>query len=477
VNSVLGIRTVKMTRHLRLALASLVVTSTLIAFDGGLASLPTASAAGSKLPKCPTAALQSAKSPVTINFWESMTQQNAATLTTLTDQFNASQDKVHVNLVAQADYNTTWQQYQNALSTGGLPAVAQLQDTNLQEVIDTRSILPVQSCINATHYETSDFLSRALAYWRVGGVQMGMPFAVSNPVFLYNKNSFTAAGLNPDDPPKTLADMVSDAQALKAHGIGTALVLDSWHLETWLSTANTAFVNNGNGRNARATKAVFASTAAAKKVFTELDTLVRQDGAATNPSSGPDAFDNLLGIGSGKYGMTIDTTAVLGTVFSLLHEYPNVSLGVAPFPVLSANVQGGIEPGGSALYISNRVPVAQQAAAWEYIQFLDSTNSQATWSAGTGYIPLRKSSVQTSTIQTLWSAQPAFKVAYEQLLSGRTTAATAGAVIGPYDSVRTTMLDAEESMFQQGTSPSAALRSASGQIDSILASYNQRLGS
>ena len=40
------------------------------------------------------------------------------------------------------------------------------------------------------------------------------------------------------------------------------LVLDPWHLETWLATANQLFVNNKNGRSARATKGVFNTTIA-----------------------------------------------------------------------------------------------------------------------------------------------------------------------------------------------------------------------
>ena len=38
--------------------------------------------------------------------------------------------------------------------------------------------------------------------------------------------------------------MVADAKALKASGSGMGLVLDPWHLETWLATANQLFVNN-----------------------------------------------------------------------------------------------------------------------------------------------------------------------------------------------------------------------------------------
>jgi sn-glycerol 3-phosphate transport system substrate-binding protein len=442
----------------------------------GLGGATPAGASGSSLPPCPLSALSKAKGKVTITFWESMTRANAQTLQALTSTFNSMQNKVHVNLVPQASYDDTWNKYAAGLSNGHLPAMAQLEDVRTQLAVDTGSFLPVQSCMNASHYPTWDFLPRTLAYWKVGGVQEAMPFAVSNPVFYYNKKAFVKAGLNPVQPPATLPQLLAAATKLKAAGYQMGLKLDPWHLETWLASANQLFVNHRNGRAARTTAGVFNSPSA-RLIFTDLNTLVRGGYAVTNPSSGPDEFDNLLGIGSGKYAMTIDSSADLGTISQVLSsgQYANVSLGVGAFPVLGT-APGGIEPGGSALYISNRAPAAQQAAAWTYITYLDSTIGQAFWGAGTGYVPVRKSSTQSLTIRHLWATNPGYKVAYDQLLNGRNTAATAGSVIGPYAEVRVDVLNAEEDMFAGKVSPKQALSQALSAVNGTLSSYNQRLG-
>ncbi len=100
----------------------------------------------------------------------------------------------------------------------------------------------------------------------------------------------------------------------------------------------------------------------------------------------------------------------------------------------------------------------------------------ATWAAGSGYIPIRKSSIATATIQSLWASQPAFKIAYDQLESGANSAATAGAVVGPYEQVRTDELDAQETMYLQGVAPKTALAAAAKAVDATIAQYNQRLG-
>jgi sn-glycerol 3-phosphate transport system substrate-binding protein len=464
------------TRFSRFVAAALVVGSATVT-TASTAVGGAAPAGAASLPSCNLKALAQHKGAVNITFWESAASANLPVLQSITSAFNSSQSKVHVTLVTQAGYDDTWQKYLAGLSNGQLPAAAQLEDQRTQAAIDTGSFLPVQSCMNAAKYSTSDYLPRPLAYWKVNGVQWALPFAVSAPILYYNQNAFTKAGLNPNNPPTTLPQMVTDAQKLKASGSGMGLVLDPWHLETWLATANQLFVNNKNGRTARATKGVFNNKTSVS-IFSQLKQLVTSGAATTNPSSGPDAYDNLLGIGSGKYGMTIETSAALGTVTKLLGsgQYSSVKLGVGAFPVYSASVRGGVEPGGSGVYISNKVPAIEQAAAWQYLSYLCSTQSQATWAAGTGYIPVRKSSTQTATVQHLWATNPGYKVAYNEINNGANTPATSGSVIGPYAQVRTNILNAEISMYTGGVSPSKAVRSAEQNVNSTISSYNSRLG-
>jgi sn-glycerol 3-phosphate transport system substrate-binding protein len=461
----------------RLAAAALFVTT--LSGTAASAAIGTSTPAGAaSLPACNLKALANHKGVVDITFWESASTDNLTVLQGITTAFNSSQSKVHVTLVTQAGYDDTWTKYLAGLSSGQLPDAVMLEDQRTQAAIDTGSFLPVQSCMNAARYPTSDYLPRPLAYWKVNGVQWGLPFAVSAPILYYNQNAFTKAGLNPNDPPATLPELLTDAKALKASGSGMGLVLDPWHLETWLATANQLFVNNSNGRNARATKAAFESKTAVS-IFSQLSSLVRSGDATTNPSTGPDEYDNLLGIGSGKYGMTIETSAALGTVTQLLAggKYANVKLGISAFPVYSASVQGGIEPGGGGVFISNKVPALDQAASWQFLSYLMNTQSVATWAAGTGYIPVRKSSTQTATVQHLWATEPGYKVAYNEINNGTNDAATSGSVIGPYADVRTDVLNAEISMYTQGVSPSAAVKAAAQSVNSSISSYNSRLGS
>ena len=461
----------------RLAAAGLFVTT--LSGTAATAAIGAGTPAGAaSLPSCNLKTLANHQGLVNITFWESASQANLTVLQGIASAFNSSQTKVHVTLVTQAGYDDTWNKYTAGLSNGQLPDVVQLEDQRTQAAIDTGSFLPVQSCMNAARYPTSDYLPRPLAYWKVNGVQWAMPFAVSAPILYYNQNAFTKAGLNPNSPPATLTQMVADAKALKASGSGMGLVLDPWHLETWLASANQLFVNNKNGRSSRATQGVF-NTKASVSIFSQLSTLVRSGYATTNPATGPDQYDNLLGIGSGKYGMTIETSAALGTVTQLLGggKYANVKLGIGAFPVYSSLVKGGVEPGGSGVFISNKASALDQAASWQFVSYLMSTQSVATWAAGSGYIPVRKSSTQTATVQHLWATSPGYKVAYNEINNGANTPATSGSVIGPYADVRNDVLNAEISMYTGGVKPAAAVKAASQNVTTTISAYNSRLGS
>jgi sn-glycerol 3-phosphate transport system substrate-binding protein len=141
---------------------------------------------------------------------------------------------------------------------------------------------------------------------------------------------------------------------------------------------------------------------------------------------------------------------------------------------------GGVLVGGGAMYISKASSAEKQAAAWDYLKFLDSPQSQATWAAGTGYVPIRKSATTMEPLVTWWQQHPYYKVAYDQLITGPENVATAGPVIGDYGSkgvgVRGAVIDGLDSMLTQHTPPATALQNAVKNANQAIETYNQRIG-
>ena len=428
---------------------------------------------------CPLGALKKAKGPVEITVWHSMPRANEETLQRLVSEFEASQDKVTVKLVNQTTYRDTFEKYRAGLSSGDLPDLVQIEDTGLQQMIDTQSVVPAAACAKADKYSFSDYLQRVLDYYTVEGTLWPMPFNVSNPVLYYNKAAFRQAGLDPDKPPTSLDEVKADSQKLVDSGAvsqaGFGLKLDPWYLEQWSAKGGKLYVNNKNGRTKRATATVFDNPVGLE-IFTWMKDMVSSGLAKTNDPEGPSAVDNLLGIGNKQFGMTIDTSAALGTIIQVLGsgQFSDVELGVAPMP--GPVGKGGVLVGGAAMYISKKSSPAKQAAAWEFAKFLNEPQSQATWAVGTGYVPLRESSVDLPEVQQKWSETPGFKVAYDQLVTGVNNAATAGPVIGDYQGVRDALILEQQKMFNSGKAPKAALKDAQKATTAVIQEYNERLG-
>ena len=432
---------------------------------------------GGDLPECPLDALEEATEPVEITFWHTMTRANEEALVALTDAFNSSQTDVKVDLVNNSSGDDQHEKYLAAIGSGGdLPDLIQSQEFYLQQMVDTQTVLPMQSCIDAEDVDTDDFVPRTLAYYNIQDVQWALPFAVSEPILLFNRTAFEKAGLDPDSPPETLDDLRSAAQALVDAGYknGLSLKLDPWHLEQFLALQGEVFVNNGNGREDRATAVAF-ETDAAVETFAYLKDLVDDGLAVTSPASGESSFNNLLAVGTGDVGMTIDSSGTLGTIIDVLAsgQYADTEPDVGPMP--GREDDGGVLVGGTGLYISASDP-SKQAAAWQFASFLTSAESQATWAAATGFIPVRESATELPELTQRWTEIPGFKVAYDQIAGGVENEATAGPAIGDYRSVRTALEEAESQMFLEGLSPEDAIAQAAEQANEAMESYNSRVG-
>jgi len=457
------------------SIAAAAVLSIALAACGGGGSSSDGGGAGAP---CPVDALESADGPVQITFWHAMTRANEEALVRLTDQFNDSQSRIEVTLVNQTGYKESLQKFRAGLTSGDLPNIVQIEDTGTQQMIDTQAILPAQSCIDASDYDTSDFIQRVTDYYTVEGDLYPMPFNVSNPILYFDKNGFRAAGLDPEDPPSTLAEVRAASEKLQGAGYkyGWGLKLDPWYLEQWSAKAGKLYANNDNGRAERATEVVFDNPTGVE-IFTWMQSMVDDGLAVTNSASGSNSFNNLLGIRSKDVGMTIDSSAALGTIEQVLSsgEGGGVEVGVGPMPGPSGN--GGVLVGGAALYLVRKgSSPAQQAASFEFAKWLNSPAVQADWSASTGYVPTRRSAVDEPVLAEKWQRSPNFRVAYDQLVSGPDNLATAGPVIGAYQAVRDAVLIAQEKMFTEGLAPAKAIAEAKRGADAAMLEYNQRVG-
>jgi sn-glycerol 3-phosphate transport system substrate-binding protein len=423
--------------------------------------------------------LKAAKKPVEIEYWHAMTRVNEETLQKLTARFNASQGDVHVTLSAAPSYTDNLTRFKAGLGTGKLPDLFQGEDTALQTLIDSRAVLPMQSCLRADGASTADYVPRVIAYYSVNDVLWPLPFNDSNPILYYDKAAFRRAGLDPEKPPVTLADVKAVSEKLvrtHASPFGIAIKTDSWLIEHWLAKSGHTIVDNGNGRRARATKVMF-NDATGTGLFAWINDMV---GRKLALSTGTADFDHYLAVANKRAAMTIDSSAALGTITSIMRsgQYGTVELGTAPMPGPDSR-DGGVLVGGAANYVVNRSAPAEQAAAYRFATFLADPKTQAEWAAATGYVPVRTSATTLEPLVTKWRQQPGYRIAYEQLLSGPQNDATAGPVLGPYGArgtgLRGAIIDGLTQMLNSDVTPAQAVAHAADQADTAITEYNDRV--
>lgn len=426
---------------------------------------------------CGLAALERADGPVTITFWHTLLRSNAEWLEAATDEFNSSQDQVRVRLAQQPSYQDAFTKFKAGLQSRDLPDLVQMEETTVQQMIDSRSTIPVQACIDADDYDLSTFVPRGLEYYASGGVQRAMPWAISNPILLYDKSKLAAAGLDPEQPPETLDEVRSMSQAIVGAGVaehGISLKIAPYIYEFLLAKSGGEYVNNGNGRDARADEANLDSETSLA-IFSWWQDMV-DDGLALNTGADPNNIDHLLAIATGGAAMTIEASSAIGPIEAVLSsgDFGDLELVAAPLPSLTGG--GGVPVGDGALWLPEASSPAERAAAWRYAQFLLAPEQQAGLAVAGGYVPVRTDATEVPELVEHWKAHPAYRVGYDQLLAGPVDRATVGSLIGEYQAVRDATRDALIRMLRFHDDPAEAAGNAKAEADIAMQEYNDRVG-
>lgn len=426
--------------------------------------------------ECPVDALASADGPVRVTLWHAMAAINQEVFEDLIDEYNASQSRVTVTATFQGGYEDNFEKYLTTLRSGGtLPDVIQLNETSLQQMVDSETIVPIEACVQAAGYDTSDFVPRLLDQYRIDGQLITMPFQLSNPVLYYDGNDLVAAGFDPDDPPRTFDELLTLSRALVDKGVtargGIALEVDAWIVEQWLNMSGQPLVDHGNGREGRAEAALLDSPAATE-VYDFLATLQRE-GLVVNSGRGTAdaAIEKYLAVAFNDVAMTIGTSANLGEIYNQIDQVPDVDLRVAPLPGPSG---GGTAIGGGSLYLVADAEPEVRAAAWDLMVWLNEPAQQARWAAETGYIPTRTSALEDPELMARWSERPGYRVAFDQLAGSGPIPGGGSPVIGPFLEVREAIESSLEGIYA-GEDPRDAQSEAQAEADEAIADYNDRV--
>lgn len=477
-------------RHVLVAgLAAILLAASCGGGDDDSTSSTTEGAARPELPECPLDALDAATGPVEVVVWHTQTARPLDTLTALVDEYNASQSKVKVRLESQgASYEEIQRKFNEALPSQQLPAVIVVDDTFTQSMADSGVVLPAQACFEADDYDLDQLVDTARSYYTIDDVLWPATAGLGNVLLYYNRDHFRLAGLDPDDPPETLAEVREYAAAIKAAGVAAAPLVHefaAWKTEFWLTGAGSSVVDNDNGRGSGETTA--ATLEGNEQALELLDwfTGMQDDGLLNAVPATPGQIDQYLALARGTSSMLIDTSSAATSIEAFLggeqvtgvEGTPSPSgldIGVGTFPGLTE--PGKTQMGGDAWYVMDTTAPEVQAAAWDFMRFMNSTHAQAQNLLGGSYMPWLQAANSDPEVAAYYAGESGIAGAWLKLandLVGAIDPAFPGPLIGPYDEFREAIENGLDSVIFGEASPEEALAAAQQAVDAAIQRYNE----
>jgi len=417
-----------------------------------------------------------AQTPVEVSFWHAMSGNNGKVVTDLVAKYNASQSNVHVTEQNKGNYNETLNAVIQAAGQGQGPDIAQIFDLGTPLAIDSGFFTPAETAFSADQIAQikADVLAPVLNYFTVGGKLNSIPWNNSTPLFYYNKNMFTAAGLDPEKPPATWQDLEADCEKIKdanAAPYCISMRVYGWYFEQWMALQGQELANNGNGRADRATESNITS-APAKNIITFWKDLNDKGYWTYTGKLHDNQGANQIFI-SKQAAMIVESTGALNT-FKTGADTSGFQLGTGFFPTNGDVDRDGVIIGGASLWIGAGHPEEETKGATDFIMWLMAPEQMTVWHKGTGYMPITKSSQDALDKEGYFTTNPGTKTAVDQLAAAKVDSATAGALMGAFPQIRDLVEQAIQSVTQ-GDDIDTVLADTKSKADAAIADYNSRL--
>jgi len=405
-----------------------------------------------------------------IDFFEAMNTQRTAWMQARAAEWNKQNPNYQVVISAKGSYRDTLNAAILAARQGNPPAMVQIFEVGSQQAKDSGLFVPVGSIPGA--FDTSDYIKPVLQYYTIGGTVNSIPFNSSNAVMYVNNALMQKAGLNPANAPKTFGEVIKDCAALRAAGDTTdacmTFPLHSWFFEQWMAEQNAPLVNNDNGRGGRATQVLLTSQPALNIVnwIKELNDkgYYTYTGKLENWNGSEAIFLE------GKALFHIDSTSEVETITKAGKD-GGWGATTAVLPIPDNSTREGVVIGGASIWIMKGVPQDVQEAARNFLLYMTNTDNMISWHKLTGYFPVRISSINKLDQAGWFRENPNYAVAFNQLLSTKSSSATAGALMGPFPDVRTIIEEAIQKVLN-GASVDSAMQQAQKLADQKLQQYN-----
>jgi multiple sugar transport system substrate-binding protein len=288
-------------------------------------------------------------------------------------QFNnqvAEFEKAHPNIkVKSVEYQWTAPTFAAKLAAGTLPTVFEVPFTDARTLGDNGQLADLTAEVKKLPYYSKYNPAVIAEGTTAKGKIVALPKGAYAQALHYNRKLFAQAGLDPNKPPTTWAELQADAKqiAAKTGQAGYAEMAKDDNTAGWIFTT---LVYSLGGRMEVGSGTKAKATLNSPQAVTALNMLKKMRWTDNSMGSSFDYgwSDINQAFAAGTVGMYISGSDVYTNLVSASNVDPSI-YGLAPIPLATNAKNAGVLGGGTLAAVRPDANAAQKAAAVQWLDF------------------------------------------------------------------------------------------------------------
>lgn len=353
-------------------------------------------------------------------FWHSFVSASHQSLNRIIEQFHNEHPDIRIKPQYVPSGDVLIQKLITAIQSNTTPDIAWIHSGFMDKLVNANAIYDLETFISGGNgispEELSDIFPVLLEEGKWKGVQYALPMEATTLALIYNRDLFRRAGLDPSHPPENWAELYEYSIRLSADENNDGNI-DLWgfyvpsfpasgSLSTWMVLQFLPFLWQGGGNmiNEDQTEVLFHQEPGIRAL--ELWKAIY------------DTIDmQLFSLAHDMAFMSQRVAMILDGPWNLpsYRKMKEIDWGVAPLPA---------GPHGKATYLAGEKLVIFKNSkipekAWTFLKWMIQPEVQAEFSMLSGYLPVRKSTLDLLSYQEYLENDPALGTFVEQIQFGR----------------------------------------------------------
>jgi multiple sugar transport system substrate-binding protein len=402
------------------------------------------------------------KEPVQIALWHTQTQQLAAALQGMVDEFNQTNGKgITVKLEFQGNYTQLYQKNLAAITAGALPETAVAYESFVADYMKADVVVDLDPYVSSTKHgltkESVDDIYKPYfdtnRFPQFGNKLLSFPFTKSLAVMYTSDDILKEIGAA---VPRTWEEFETVGKAAKKVGADGKVTRWGWAVPTDASYFDAMVLAMGGRLMSEDNKTVAWDGKEGLQVLQLIDRSVR-DGWGYNPPG----FDWQNDFGSAKLLFSFQSSTGRPFVRAAMKN-PSAGWSIRSIPQLDPTKPKTVQFGANVTVFKSTPE--KQLASWHFIKWFTEAKQTARWAVASSYMPVRKSASSDAALQASYAGPDRQgKEAFD--LIG--TSIAEPNVRGHQD-IRTVITDMITKVITQRATPDQAIKEAGTKANQIL---------